>query len=243
MANVLLDHIAIAVRRMADAPGVLVGALGGVPSYGAPSAGFNFGQWRYDGGGRIEVIEPAGANGFLHRFLTERGPGIHHVTFKVPDIHEARDVARAHGYDIVGFDDTLAEWKTFFLHPRQALGIVVQLAQASGRGPRAWTPPAGPAAPPPAVRLRGLRMRARSRERVTTQWERVLAGRCTAATDRTLTYRWPESPLAIVVDLDPAAAEGPVAIEYESDRVAIDETPAPGLGTVFVRRPTTAPRG
>jgi methylmalonyl-CoA/ethylmalonyl-CoA epimerase len=236
MANVLFDHIAIAVRRMTDAPGVLVGALGGVPAYGAPSADFNFGQWRYDGGGRIEIIEPAGANGFLHRFLADRGPGIHHVTFKVPDIDRARDVAREHGYDIVAFDDSLAEWKTFFLHPRQALGIVVQLAQASGAEPRAWTPPPAPA-PPPPVTLRGLRMRARSRERVVTQWERVLGGACTAATDRTLTYRWPASPLAIVVDIDPAADDGPVAIEYESDRLAIAETPAPGLGTVFVRCP------
>jgi methylmalonyl-CoA/ethylmalonyl-CoA epimerase len=235
MAKVLFDHIAIAVPRMTDAPSVLVGALGGTPAYGMPSRDFNFGQWRYDGGGRIEIIEPAGDDGFLHRFLAQRGPGIHHVTFKVPDIYEARERARAHGYEIVGFDDSLPEWKTFFLHPRQALGIVVQLAQASGGGPRAWTPPPGPPSAPPPVRLLGLRMRARSRDRAEAQWERVLMGECTDATRNALIYRWPGSPLRIVVELDDTAEEGPLVIEYASDREALPPTPASGLGTVFVR--------
>jgi catechol 2,3-dioxygenase-like lactoylglutathione lyase family enzyme len=235
MSKILFDHIAIAVARMTDAPGVLVGALGGTPAYGAPSGDFNFGQWRFGGGGRIEIIEPAGDDGFLHRFLAQRGPGIHHVTFKVPDIHEARDRARAHGYQIVAFDDTLPEWKTFFLHPKQALGIVVQLAQASGRGPKAWNPPAGPPGAPPPVRLLGLRLRARSAEAVETQWERVLLGECTDATATERTYRWPGSPLRIVVELDSAAEEGPVGIEYASDREALPPSPAPGLATVFTR--------
>jgi glyoxalase/bleomycin resistance protein/dioxygenase superfamily protein len=235
MSKTLLDHIAIAVERIGDAPAVLVGALGGRPAYGAPSADFNFGQWRYDGGGRIEIIEPAGTDGFLHRFLAQRGPGVHHVTFKVPDVYESRDRARTHGYDIIGFDDSLAEWKTFFLHPRQALGIVVQVAQASGHGPRSWTPPPGPSSVPPAVHLLGLRARARTRERADTQWTTVLMGERTDATATELVYRWPGSPLRIVVELDASADEGPIAIEYASDRVALPPTPAPGLGTVFTR--------
>lgn len=239
VSAILFDHIAIAVWRMADAPPVLVGALGGVPVFGSSEKGFNFGHWRFAGGARIEIIEPAGANGFLHRFLAQRGPGIHHVTFKVPDIREACARAEAHGYDIVGLDDSEPHWKTAFLHPRQALGIVIQLAQASGPDPRAWQPPPGPPGPPPPVRLLGLRTRAQSRERAERQWRTVLGGEVIAGGREPLVFHWPGSPGWIAVEIEPTADEGPLAIEFASDRpVSLPDGPVPGLGTVFVKAPS-----
>ena len=50
---------------MADATGVLVGRLGGIPYSGGPGGGFRWAAWSFEGGGCIEVIEPAGANGSL----------------------------------------------------------------------------------------------------------------------------------------------------------------------------------
>src|SRR5574341_899365 len=114
--RIAFDHVALALPRLADAPAVLVGVLGGVPEASAPSRGFNFGCWRYAGGGRIEVLEPAGADGFVHRFLAQRGPGVHHVTFKVPSLAEACARAEAHGYAIVGRDESRPAWKEAFLH-------------------------------------------------------------------------------------------------------------------------------
>src|SRR5574341_163521 len=144
---------------MADAPAVLVGLLGGTPDYGGPSGVYRFCHWRFRGGGRLEILEPMGTDGFLHRFLRERGPGIHHVTFKVPSLGEACDRARAHGYGIVGYDDSEPGWKQAFLHPKEALGILVQLAESrflGGAGNlRGWTPPAGPPDPPPPVTILG----------------------------------------------------------------------------------------
>lgn len=216
---IVFDHIAIALPRLADAPAVLVGALGGVPYLGAAPGAFAFGQWQFDGGGRIEILEPRGRDGFLHRFLAQRGPGIHHVTFKVTSLREACDRAEAHGYEIVGYDDSNPGWREAFLHPRQALGIVVQFAESGPGGtlpPRVQLP-AGPADPPAPVRILGLRLRARSRERARRQWETVLGGEPHEG-EGALVYRWPGSPLRIAVELDPAADEGPVAIELASDR-------------------------
>jgi len=92
---------------------------------------------------------------FLHRFLAQRGPGIHHVTFTVPSLSEACDRARAHGYLIVGYDDSDPEWKEAFLRPKEALGIVVQFAEPgprpSGENAPRWPPPPGPANPPPTA--------------------------------------------------------------------------------------------
>src|SRR5919109_2813858 len=197
MRPIAFDHIALALPRMADAVPFLVGVLGGIPHSGMRGGPeFRFGTWRYEGGGRIEVIEPVGADGFVHRFLAARGSGIHHVTFKVPSLDEACERARARGYDIVGYDVSYGDWKTAFLHPKQALGIVVQFAETSGSNePRRWTPPATVDDPPAPVRVLGLRMRVSAAERAQRQWGEILRGACDDARAPTLVYRWPESPM------------------------------------------------
>ncbi len=223
---------------MAEAPAVLVGQLGGTPAHGGSSPMYRFGQWRFKGGGRIEILEPADADGFLRRFLRTHGAGIHHVTFRVPSLDQVCARARALGYEIVGHDDSDPDWKEAFLHPTQALGIVVQFAETSwsgGGGPGHWTPPAGPPDPPAPVTIVGLRLRARSRERAQTQWGQILEGECTERDDQ-LIYRWPGSPLRLAVPIDPASDEGPLAIEYASERpVALSPGPHSTLGTVFRR--------
>jgi catechol 2,3-dioxygenase-like lactoylglutathione lyase family enzyme len=239
MSGILFDHIAIAAHRMADAPAVLVGALGGTPTGdGGPSGPYTWSQWGFAGGGRLEILEPLGADGFLHRFLATRGSGIHHVTFRVPSLAEACDRAVAHGFRIVGHDDSDPGWAEAFLHPKEALGIVVQLAESrvTGDAPRRpFAAPAGPADPPAAVTVLGLRMRARSAERAGTLWGAVLQGRRDAAA-RPLVYRWPGSPMRIAVDCDAGADEGPLAVEFASVRaVDLPDTPHPTLGTVFRR--------
>jgi len=215
MDPIRLDHIAIALPRIADAPPDLVGLLGGVPEHNQPGRGFRWASWTYAGGGRIEILEPVGVDGFLRRFLAAQGPGIHHVTFKVPSLAAACARAEAHGYDVVERDESDPSWKEAFLHPKQALGIVVQMAEAGGAPPPSGSPPKSsglPGAPRP-VRILGLRMRARSAERALRQWRDILEGRVETTPESGLVFRWPSSPMYIAVDLDPTAPEGPVAIE------------------------------
>jgi hypothetical protein len=239
MTRIRFDHIAIGLSRMADATEMLVGTLGGVPAYGQPSGVFRWGSWTFEGGGAIEILEPMGDHGFLHRFLDERGPGVHHVTFRVPSLDEVSARAERAGYDVVGRDDTDPEWKEAFLHPKQALGIVVQFAESAGGddGPEPhWQPPPGPPDPPAPVTIVGLRLRAHSRERARRQWKTVLEGHPSEGPEGELIYRWPGSPMRLAVEIDPARDEGPIAIELASDRaIALPDGPHPALGTVFRR--------
>jgi methylmalonyl-CoA/ethylmalonyl-CoA epimerase len=237
MTRIRFDHIAIGMSRMGDATEMLVGTLGGVPAYGQPSGVFRWGSWTFEGGGIIEVLEPMGDHGFLHRFLGERGPGVHHVTFMVPSLDEASARAERAGYDVVGRDDRDPDWKEAFLHPKQALGIVVQFAESAGGadGPQPhWQPPPGPPDPPAPVAIVGLRLRAHSRERARRQWETVLEGHPSEGPEGELIYRWPDCPMRLAVEIDPSREEGPIAIELASARaIALPDGPHPALGTVF----------
>lgn len=220
MPSILLDHIAIALPRIADAPSILEAVLGGIPERMRPSGVFRWASWTYAAGGRIEILEPMGADGFLHRFLAAHGPGVHHVTFKVPDLDAVCQRAERHGYAIVGRDDSDSSWKEAFFHPKQALGIVVQLAEAGPPSPPGHPGdlPPGLLGASPAVRILGLRMRVHSRERALTQWRDILQADVEDGPAGGLTFHWPGSPMRILVDVDPTAAEGSLAIELESER-------------------------
>jgi methylmalonyl-CoA/ethylmalonyl-CoA epimerase len=234
--RVLFDHFAIALPRMADAASFLSGELGGVPDAGQPSGVFNWGTYRFEGGGSIEIMEPAGPSGFLHRFLSERGAGFHHITFKVPSVAEACARAESAGYGIVGRDDSDPEWKEAFLHPKQALGIVVQFAEPGPphAGSRPMVPPPGVPGAPPPVTILGLRMRCQSVERATTQWKTVLQGAAVEGLRGELVFSWPGSPMRLAVEIDPVQNEGPIAIELASRRpLSLPVGPHPVLGAVF----------
>jgi hypothetical protein len=232
-----LDHIAFGVPDAAPVAELLAGHLGGRERGSGPGNGFVFWQWEFAGGGAIEIIVPDGPpGGFLHRFIAARGAGPHHVTFKVPDIHGACDRARTLGYEPVGFDDRFPAWKEAFLHPKQAQGIVVQLAEVHPElEPDTETAdfvrPPFPVArsAPETVEVLGLLLSSRSEERARRQWETLLGGAPTRDRDR-LVFRWPESPLRIAVRVQPDADEGPLALELAARRrLALPEGPHPAL--------------
>jgi len=215
---IALDHIAFGVESIADISPVVCGRLGGRPHTSGPGIGFRGAQWELSGGARLEAIEPVGPeNGFLHRFLHAHGPGIHHVTFKVRDIQHAAAAATTAGYDVVGFNDVLASWKEMFLHPKQAQGVVVQLAESHPElGDDGWTS----AWPYPRFDVEdrarptviGLRLRARSVEGARKQWSTLLGARLREA-GSLLIFEWPGSPLRIAVQVSDVGEEGPIAIE------------------------------
>ncbi len=130
-----LDHVALATHDVTPALDVFVGELGGLVLFGGHSSGFRPMQVRLgdaETGMTVELLEPWGvdANDFLQRFLDRHGEGPHHLTFKVDDLEATLERVGASGYRAVGVDLRDPEWKEAFLHPREAHGTVVQLAEA-----------------------------------------------------------------------------------------------------------------
>jgi catechol 2,3-dioxygenase-like lactoylglutathione lyase family enzyme len=130
---VKLDHIAIATHTVDHAFETLIGELGASIMHGGESVGFRALQVRMGKGGMsIELLEPWNVehNDFLVRFLERSGPGPHHITFKTDDLRALLERAEAAGYHPVGVNLANPWWMEAFLHPKEAGGTVVQLAQS-----------------------------------------------------------------------------------------------------------------
>jgi methylmalonyl-CoA/ethylmalonyl-CoA epimerase len=180
----VFDHVAIGTRALADGWELFGGVLGGTWLYGGDSPGFWWGQLGFLAGAKIELITPSGGpdSAFLERFLTARGPGTHHYNFLVTDIGETLALVRALGIEPVGVNLDGHRWKEAFLHPRDAHGVVIQVAQQSGPPP-APPPPAGlPTAGPPSA-LALIEHRVDDLAAATRLFEQVLGGTVTSSQD------------------------------------------------------------
>jgi len=141
------DHVAHAVPSIKELLPLYCGLLGGVVRSGgiSPWGGHLAVVIEYADGARIELLEPVrraapSIGGFLA--ASPRG-GLHHVTFKVPDIQLALDRVRAAGYHPVGTYLEYAAWRETFLHPRETGGVLLQLAQAAVGVPGPLAQPLG----------------------------------------------------------------------------------------------------
>jgi catechol 2,3-dioxygenase-like lactoylglutathione lyase family enzyme len=130
--GVVLDHVAHAVPRWQEVWARYATDLGAQWTSGGLSSGFAPAQLRFGNGAKLEILMPNAVdlNDFLDRFLAHSGPGPHHLTFKVPDLDSAFARVREAGYEPIGINLSDPEWMEGFIHPRQATGVVVQLAQA-----------------------------------------------------------------------------------------------------------------
>ncbi len=83
-------------------------------------------------GSLVELLEPAGADSPIGRFVTRRGPGIHHICFAVDDLEAVMAKCRASGVELVDQVPRIgAEGKRIaFLHPRSTGGILIELTES-----------------------------------------------------------------------------------------------------------------
>jgi methylmalonyl-CoA/ethylmalonyl-CoA epimerase len=89
------------------------------------------------GGSRMELLEATSPDSPVAKFLAANGgPGVHHITFEVDDLDEAvaeleqrgGRIAYRHDYQPgVTFEGRV--WREAFVHPRDAYGVLVHLAE------------------------------------------------------------------------------------------------------------------
>jgi len=126
-----LDHIGIAVKSVNQARKFFEGTLGATFVFEAAneSAGFKLAAFDLRGLS-IELLEPLGANSFLHKFLEKRGEGMHHLTFNVPDCKSKTAELKEQGVRIVDEHEWSPSSFESFISPRASHGVLIQLGSA-----------------------------------------------------------------------------------------------------------------
>ncbi|MDP9171638.1 MAG: methylmalonyl Co-A mutase-associated GTPase MeaB [Acidobacteriota bacterium] len=83
------------------------------------------------GSARIELLEPLHPESSVARFLRRRGPGIHHVAMRVPDLDALVRRLESAGVRLLGAPQTGAGGHRYvFVHPESAGGVLWELIQA-----------------------------------------------------------------------------------------------------------------
>ena len=189
--TVVLDHLAIGTQALTDGWELFGGVLGGTWLYGGDSPGFWWGQLEFAAGPKIELMTPTGGPdaAFLERFLATRGASPHHFNFIVADIEATLAQIRAFGIEPVGVNLSNPYWKEAFLHPRNAYGIVIQVAQQAGS--QRVAPPRELPEPGPPTSFDLIEHRVGDLAGATRLFREVLDGQLEAAADHTAELTWP----------------------------------------------------
>jgi methylmalonyl-CoA/ethylmalonyl-CoA epimerase len=94
-----------------------------VPGQGVEAASLRLGA------GRVELLEPLDGETPVGRFLTKRGPGMHHVAYEVDDVAEAIASLSAAGADLIDERprEGLFGLEVAFVHPDSVHGVLAEV--------------------------------------------------------------------------------------------------------------------
>ena len=125
-----IAHVGIAVPDLGAALAFYRDVLGLEPhgpetADGATIVSLSFGD------SEVELLAPRDADGPIARFLAKRGPGIHHVCFRVADLDAALAACRAAGYRLIDeIPRTGAGGRRIaFVHQKATSGILLELTE------------------------------------------------------------------------------------------------------------------
>jgi methylmalonyl-CoA epimerase len=83
------------------------------------------------GSSHVELLRPLQPDTAVGRFLATRGPGLHHVAYRVDDIESALDALRDRGLQLI--DETprvgIRDSRVAFVHPRSTGGVLTEIVQ------------------------------------------------------------------------------------------------------------------
>lgn len=130
-----IDHVGIAVEDLEGAAEHYRRTLGLEPTHrevvsdqGVEEILFRVGT------SYIQLLGALGSDTPVGRFLSKRGPGVHHVGYRVDDIRAALARLRSEGVALVDEQPRAGSRGTMvaFAHPKGFGGVLVELVEESG---------------------------------------------------------------------------------------------------------------
>jgi methylmalonyl-CoA epimerase len=129
---IAIDHVGIAVEDIEEAVRAYTDLLGTEPAHRerVESQGVEEVLFR-SGESFVQLLGALGPETPVGRFLSKRGPGVHHVAYRVDDVATALEALRAEGVPLVDEAPRPGSRGTTiaFVHPRAFLGVLVELVQ------------------------------------------------------------------------------------------------------------------
>ena len=127
-----LDHVAIAVSNLDHAQKVWedIGLTFNPKREEVPSQQVTTAFAHVDEHAHIELVCPINEQGPIQKFIEKNGEGIHHMSFKVPDVQKKTEELIAQGYKMIyekavpGANNCLVN----FIHPKSTGGVLVEIA-------------------------------------------------------------------------------------------------------------------
>jgi methylmalonyl-CoA epimerase len=148
----VLDHVGIAVTDLAAALAFYRDALGleveTPEEVGSQRVRAHFIPV---GDAKLELLEATAPDSPIAKYTDKRGPGLHHITLRVDDIHAALAQLEARGAQLIdrqprpGAEQSLVA----FIHPASAHGVLVELKQSSYQPSALSHQPVAPSSQPP----------------------------------------------------------------------------------------------
>jgi methylmalonyl-CoA/ethylmalonyl-CoA epimerase len=130
LPHATIAHIGVAVPDLDAALAFYRDVLGltpGAPEVvdGATIVALPFGD------SQIELLCPLSTDGPVGKFLARRGPGIHHICLRVPDLDAALARCQTLGYRLVDDRPRAGHGghRIAFLHPHATAGILLELTE------------------------------------------------------------------------------------------------------------------
>lgn len=128
VSDARVAHVGIAVTDLGESVAFYRDVLGLEPrepvkAEGADIVSVHIGEVE------VELMQPDTPDGPVARFIAKRGPGIHHICYRVPDLEAALEECRVKGYRLVderprpGADGR----RVAFVHPKATGGILLEL--------------------------------------------------------------------------------------------------------------------
>ena len=134
MSERALDHVGIAVHSLDES----------LPVFESITGGKGYGRERVEhqgvevvfvgsGYGRLELLAPLREDSAVGRFLAKRGPGMHHLCYRVPDVAAELDRYRARGARLIDERPRpgAAGHLVAFIHPSSTGGVLTELLQSA----------------------------------------------------------------------------------------------------------------
>jgi methylmalonyl-CoA/ethylmalonyl-CoA epimerase len=127
-----IDHVGVAVENIDAALELYRDQLGmplvhreTVTEQGVDAALLDVGD------GHIELLQPLHPDTAVGRFLSRRGPGLHHVAYRVASVQETLDACFAAGIQLIDVHPRagIRGSRVAFLHPAATGGVLTEIVQ------------------------------------------------------------------------------------------------------------------